>query len=134
DHYLTQRHENEWGDAINFDDPDSGPVREFVTANAAYWIDEYHLDGLRLDATQSIIDSSSEHILTALARQARQAAGKRSIILVAEDETQRAHMVRPPELGGYGLDAVWNDDFHHSALVALTGRNEAYYTDYHGQP
>jgi maltooligosyltrehalose trehalohydrolase len=132
--YFTDRYKNEWGEAINFDGPGSGPVREFFLANAAYWISEYHLDGFRFDATQQIFDASPEHILTAVSRRAREAAGKRTIYLVAENEKQEAKMVRPPARGGYGLDALWNDDFQHSALVALTGHGEAYYTDYLGKP
>ena len=132
--YFTKKHEIEWGEAINFDGPNSGPVREFFVANAGYWIDEFHLDGLRLDATQSIHDDSPVHVLTEIAQRARAAAGKRSIILVAENEPQHSNLVRAPEARGSGLDALWNDDFHHSAMVALTGRNEAYYSDYLGSP
>lgn len=132
--YFTDRYENEWGDAINFDGSDAGPVREFFIANAGYWIDEFHLDGLRLDATQQIYDSSRENILTAVGRRAREAAGTRSTILVAENEPQLTRLVRPVSDGGYGLDALWNDDFHHAAMVALTGRAEAYYSPTTGQP
>jgi maltooligosyltrehalose trehalohydrolase len=132
--YFTNRYKTDWGEAINFDGPDSGPVREYFLANAAYWIDEYHFDGLRLDATQNVYDSSSDHILAALARRTRKAAGSRSILLVAENEPQHVNLVRPPEQNGFGLDALWNDDFHHTARVALTGRREAYYTDYLGTP
>jgi maltooligosyltrehalose trehalohydrolase len=134
--YFSERHKTEWGEAINFDGPGSGSVREFFTANAAYWIDEFHLDGLRLDATQSIFDDSADHILAAVARAARAAgrAGGRQVILVAENETQQARLARPPEQGGYGLDGLWNDDYHHTARVALTGHNEAYYHDYRGLP
>ena len=128
------RYLNEWGEAINFDGPDAGPVREFFIANAGYWIDEYHLDGLRLDATQQIFDSSPTHILTEIGERVRAMARGRATIIVAENEPQETKLVRPVEQGGYGLDALWNDDFHHSAMVALTGRNEAYYTDYHGTP
>ena len=103
-------------------------------ADVGYWIDEFHMDGLRLDATQDIHDSSGEHILTAMARRAREAAGERSILVVGENEPQRTKLVQPPARGGYGIDALWNDDFHHSAMVALTGRREAYYSDYLGQP
>jgi maltooligosyltrehalose trehalohydrolase len=131
--FFTDRYENEWGEAINFDGPDAGPVREFFIANAAYWIREYHLDGLRLDATQQIFDRSPEHILSELTRAARQAAGNRRIVVVAENETQETRLVRSPERGGYGIDGLWNDDFHHSARVALTGENAAYYTDYRGE-
>jgi maltooligosyltrehalose trehalohydrolase len=125
---------NEWGEGINFDGPDAGPVREFFSENAAYWISEFHFDGLRLDATQSLHDRSSEHIVAEVARKARLAAGDRSILLVAEDERQQAKQARPRERDGYGLDALWNDDFHHSAFVALTGRHEAYYSDHRGRP
>jgi maltooligosyltrehalose trehalohydrolase len=124
----------DWGKAINFDGQHSGPVREFVIANACYWIEEFHLDGLRLDATQDIHDCSEDHILSALAQEARQRAAPREVIVVAENEPQEVKLVKPSEQGGYGLDALWNDDFHHTAMVALTGRNEAYYTDYLGTP
>ncbi len=124
----------DWGPALNFDGEDSGPVREFVIANACYWIDEFHLDGLRLDATQDIHDCSEDHILRAMAREARRHAAPRDVIFVAENEPQEVKLVKPPEQGGYGLDGLWNDDFHHTALVALTGHNEAYYTDYLGTP
>jgi maltooligosyltrehalose trehalohydrolase len=130
--YFTDRYKNEWGQAINFDGPESGPVREFFIANAGYWIQEYHLDGLRLDATQQIFDASPDHILAAIARQVRAAAGGRETLIVAENEDQHARLVRPPERAGYGLDALWNDDLHHSAMVALTGKSPAYYSDYHG--
>jgi len=132
--YFTDRYDNEWGEAINFDGLDSGPTREFFVANAGYWIDEYHLDGLRLDATQAIFDRSEDHIIAAVARQVRSAGGGRITFVVAENEPQHAKLARPAERGGYGLDALWNDDFHHSAMVALTGRHEAYYSDYRGRP
>jgi maltooligosyltrehalose trehalohydrolase len=132
--YFTNRYKTEWGEAINFDGPDSGPVREFFLANAAYWIVEFHLDGLRLDATQQIFDRSADNILAALTRQVRQAGHGRKTLLVAENEPQQTKLVRATERGGYGMDAVWNDDFHHSAVVALGGRNEAYFMDYLGDP
>jgi maltooligosyltrehalose trehalohydrolase len=132
--YFTDRYKNEWGDAINFDGPHSGPVREFFIANAGYWIDEYHLDGLRLDATQQIFDSSAESIITAVTRHVREAAAGRKTFVVAENEPQHAWLVHPVAEGGCGLDALWNDDFHHTAMVALTGRAEAYYSDYQGTP
>jgi maltooligosyltrehalose trehalohydrolase len=132
--YFTDRYVNEWGTAMNFDGPEAGPVREFFAANAAYWIDEFHMDGLRFDATQQMFDASPEHVLVDIARRARAAAPGRGVLLVAENEPQDARLVRSPEHGGYGLDALWNDDFHHSARVALTGRAEAYYTDYGGRP
>ncbi|MGA1834331.1 malto-oligosyltrehalose trehalohydrolase [Rhizobium wenxiniae] len=130
--YFTERYWNEWGSSINFDGDNSAGVREFFAKNAAYWIDEYHFDGLRLDATQALYDSSDEHIMAEIAREARVAAGKKPIYLVAENEPQDTRLVRGSEQSGYGLDALWNDDFHHSAMVALTGRNEAYYHDHLG--
>jgi maltooligosyltrehalose trehalohydrolase len=133
-YYFTSKHETDWGEAINFDGENSTPVREFFISNAAYWIAEYHFDGLRLDATQSIFDDSKDHVLAAISRACRLAAGKRSILLVAENEPQQVKLVRPQDQGGYGLDMLWNDDFHHSAMVALSGHNDAYYTDYHGRP
>ena len=134
-HYVhRERQGNDWGDALNFDGPDSGPVREYFIANAGYWISEYHLDGLRLDATHAIHDSSPEHILTQISRNAHAAGGERSLLLIAENEAQNVRLLRPHDEGGYGLDGVWNDDFHHSARVALTGHNEAYYCDYRGTP
>ena len=130
--FFTPRHHCEWGDAINFDGPGSEGVREHFVTNAGYWIEEFHLDGLRLDATDQIFDDSKEHILFAIGRKVRQAGASRHTYLVAENESQRTVFVRDADQGGYELDALWNDDFHHSAIVAMTGRNEAYYTDYQG--
>ena len=134
--YFSDSYETEWGDPLNFDGPDSGPVRAFFIENAERWIAEYHLDGLRLDATQSVHDAArtTPHILEEITRAARAAAGERSILIIAENEPQDATLVRPPERGGMGMDAIWNDDFHHSAIVALTGRTEAYYADHLGAP
>jgi maltooligosyltrehalose trehalohydrolase len=132
--YFTDRYSTEWGEAFNFDGPNSGPVREFFIANAGYWIDEFHLDGIRLDATQNIYDVSKTHILAEITDRVRRAAGGRATIVTAENEPQDARLVRPVESGGYGMDAMWNDDFHHSAMVALTGHNEAYYSDHRGTP
>ena len=132
--YFTDRHMNEWGPAVNFDGPNSHGVRDFVLSNVRYWIEEFHFDGFRLDATQSLFDSSPEHIIVAIARVAKQSGGGRNITVIAENEPQRAIIVRPVEEGGYGVDAVWNDDFHHAAMVAVTGKHEAYYSDYLGTP
>jgi maltooligosyltrehalose trehalohydrolase len=134
DAYFSQKYENEWGAAINFDGDASGPVREYFIANARYWVEEFHLDGLRLDATQQIFDASPLNVLSEVVCAVRAAARGRTTLIVAENEPQEAKLVRPPEQGGYGIDALWNDDFHHSALVAMTGRNEAYYSDYLGTP
>ena len=133
-HYTSRRYANEWGDAINFDGEHSAPVREFFACNAAYWVDEFHFDGLRLDATQCLFDASPRHIVQEIAERARAAGQGRSIYLTAENEPQHAELARGPEHGGLGLDALWNDDFHHSASVAATGACEAYYTETRGTP
>jgi len=130
--YFTEEYKTDWGAAINFDGEHSDPVREFYLSNAAYWIQEYHLDGLRLDATQNIYDKSKDHILAAIGRAARKAAEGRDIILVGENEPQEVRLLRGGEQDGYGLDALWNDDLHHSAMVAATGKRDAYYMDYLG--
>ena len=132
DFYLSDRYESDWGKPINFDGPGSGPVREFYLTNVRYWIDEYHLDGLRLDATQSIFDASPRSIIQEMVQCARETAGRRKVYMIGENESQDATMAMASEEGGYGLDALWNDDFHHSAMVAMTGKREAYYTDYLG--
>lgn len=133
-YYFSRRHKTDWGTAINFDGDFNEPVREFYRSNAAYWIREFHLDGLRLDATQDIHDESPVHILREIGCAARHAAGNRSVILVGENEPQNTNLVRPITKGGYGLDALWNDDYHHTATVTLTGKADAYYRDYRGTP
>ena len=134
DDYLLRGKGHEWGDVINFDGPNSGPVREFFITNGRYWIEEFHFDGFRFDATHAIHDRSEESIIAAVGRAARAAAGPRSIILVAENDLQETRVIRPQEEGGDGLDGMWNDDFHHSAIVALTGQNVGYFSDYSGEP
>lgn len=133
-HYFTPKHQTDWGEAINFDGAHNGPVRDFFVDNAVYWIREFHLDGLRLDATQNIYDDSENHILVEITRRIRKAAGTRTTIIVSENEPQHTQLVRPIEQGGYGHDGLWNDDYHHSAIVALSNHNDAYYTDYRGRP
>jgi maltooligosyltrehalose trehalohydrolase len=132
--YFTDRYENEWGEAINFDSDNSGPVRHFFIANAGYWIHEFHLDGLRVDACQQIFDSSPEHVLTEITRRARSAADGRPILLVAETESQNSQLGRTPEQGGHGFDCLWSEDFHHLCTIALLKTTEAYYADYRGTP
>jgi maltooligosyltrehalose trehalohydrolase len=134
DDYFSAKYECEWGEPFNLDGENSGPVREFFLTNACYWVEEYHMDGFRIDATQAIFDESGEYILCALTRHARRQAGHRQLFIVGENEPQHTKLLRPCSEGGDGLDALWNDDFHHTALVALTGRDEAYYTDYRGTP
>ena len=117
---------NEWGDALDYTRPG---VRELFVTNAAYWIEEFHFDGLRIDATQVMNDSSEHHILADISSRARAAAGPRKIFLVGENEPQHVDVVTR-----HGLDAVWNDDFHHTARVTLTGATDGYFHDYRGTP
>lgn len=131
--YFTKRYTNEWGPAPNFDGPGCGAVREYFLDNAAYWIDEFRLDGLRLDATQNIMDSSTPHIINEIVARARAAAAPRPILIVAENEPQDVALIDPVAKGGAGLDAMWNDDFHHSARVALTSQHDGYLNDYRGR-
>ena len=130
--YVTERHATPWGPALNYDGADAGPVRELVLANAEYWVEEFHLDGLRLDATHTIHDDSPEHILAAVGRSVRERAGPRGTLVFAEDESRRVALALPVKAGGMGLDGIWNDDFHHAARVAATGRREGYYRRYLG--
>jgi maltooligosyltrehalose trehalohydrolase len=132
--YFTERHATEWGAAINYDGEGNEGVREFFLANAGYWIDEFRFDGLRLDATQNIYDDSVPHVLSEIGDRVRASARPRSALVVVENEAQDARLVRRLDQGGYGLDAAWNDDFHHSAVVALTGRTQAYFSDHRGTP
>lgn len=133
DAYFSQRHsENPWGETINFDDKRAAGVREYFSMNAAYWIDEFHCDGLRLDATQCIFDDSAEHILTACNRWVKEAAGSRSTVLIAENPDQASRFVQPIDENGLGLEGIWDDDFHHAARVALTGRGEYFLSDFRG--
>src|SRR6185436_15560236 len=127
--YFAHHHENDWGDAIHFDGENCEPVREFYVGNAGYWIEEFHLDGLRLDATQAIYDCSEKHVLAEIAQRVRKGARGRGTFIAGENEPQDTRLVRD-----FGIDALWNDDFHHAAMVRLTGRSEAYYTDYNGSP
>ncbi|MDB5326582.1 MAG: treZ 3 [Phycisphaerales bacterium] len=134
DYYLNAEHHTDWGDAINFDGPNSKPVREFFITNACYWITQFHLDGFRFDATQAFVDTSPRHILAEINEAVRAAAPGKMLYLINENEPQDSKLFRSVDCGGYGLDANWNDDFHHAAMCALTGHNEAYYADHPGTP
>ena len=127
--YFTDKYTNDWGRAINFEGP--AAARDFFVQNARYWIEEFHFDGLRLDATQDIKDASPRNVIAEIVAAARSASPV-PIYIVAENEPQQTVLVRTAERGGYGVDALWNDDGHHTAVVALTGRREAYYRDYQG--
>jgi maltooligosyltrehalose trehalohydrolase len=130
--WQSARHRNEWGEALNFDGEGAHFMRSLVLSNVRYWIKEFHFDGFRLDAAQQMFDDSPDHIIAAIGRTAREAAGPRSVIVIAEHEPQDARMIRPPSADGYGLDGIFNEDFHHSCRVALTGLRDAYFSDYLG--
>jgi maltooligosyltrehalose trehalohydrolase len=132
--YFTDRHQTPWGDALNYDGPGSRAVREYVLQNAAWWVRDCHIDGLRLDATHAIADTSSPHLLTEIAARARAAGRGRGVVVIAEDERNQVRLIRPVTAGGDGLDGVWADDFHHAVHTALTGEHEGYYAGYDGSP
>jgi maltooligosyltrehalose trehalohydrolase len=130
--YFTDRHRTDWGAALNYDGRGSDEVRRFIVDNALMWIRDYHFDGLRLDAVNVIVDQSPVHILEQLAVEVA-ALGEelhRTVFLVAESDANDPRLVRSREAGGYGLDAVWSDDWHHSLHTALTGERTGYYRDY----
>lgn len=133
-YFSSRKHATDWGDAINYDGEYCEPIRRFVIENAAYWIREFHLDGLRLDATQTIFDDSSPHVLAETTTAAREAAGDRPIVVVAENDAQEICHVKSRDVDGYGMDGVWNDDFHHACRVAATGHREFYFADFDGTP
>lgn len=132
--YFTDRYENEWGASFNFDGDNSRPVRDFIIQNAVYWIRDFHIDGLRLDATQAMFDSSDEHIIAELTRNVRAVAPDKPIYVIAENHPQDRVLIESPDEGGYGLDAIVSDDFQHAVRVAMTGHNDFYYRDYLGKP
>lgn len=132
--YFAHHHDNEWGSSFNFDGEGSEAVRAFFIENAAYWIRDFHLDGLRIDAVQAMVDESAEHILTALTKAVRAAASPRTAYVVVENQPQQRQMVEAPEIGGFGVDAMYSDDFQHALRVAATGHNAFYYRDYLGTP
>ena len=133
--FYTSDVQTEWGAGLNYGGENAQGMRSLAIDNAAYWIDEFHFDGLRLDATQAITDRSQEHVVSAIVKAAKGAAKGRPIFLAGESEPQDARLLRQHVQAGVGsgLDALWNDDFHHSAEVALTGRRHAYLSDYSGQ-
>lgn len=132
--YFTDRYATPWGRAVNFDGPDSDEVRRYFIDNALYWVTEFHIDGLRLDAVHAVFDFGAQHILKELAAAVRsqaKALGRR-VQVIAESDLNDPRLVRGPERGGYGLDAVWSDDFHHAVHAALTAERNGYYEDFGG--
>ena len=132
DAYFTERHHTPWGAAVNYDGPQSEQVRHFVLQNARYWLEEYHLDGFRLDATHAIVDTSPSHLLAEIAAVAHSLPERRAVV-IAEDHRNLVQQIRPSKQGGLGLDGVWADDFHHALRTYLTGQREAYYANYTGR-
>jgi len=130
--YFSDRYRTPWGSAINFDGPDSDEVKRFFIENALSWITEFRLDGLRLDAVHGIFDFSARHFLQELASAVHEQAERlnRRIYVIAESDLNDVRLVRSPELGGYGIDAQWNDDFHHALHTLLTGERNGYYEDF----
>ena len=129
--YITDRHATPWGGAVNLDGRGSEVVRRFVIDNAVHWIREYHLDGLRLDATHALIDESPVHLVAELGAAVR-AAARWPVVLHAEDHRNLATIVQPPGEGGWGLDGVWADDYHHVVRRLMAGDSYGYYEDFQG--
>jgi maltooligosyltrehalose trehalohydrolase len=132
--YFTDRYRTPWGAAVNYDGPGSDEVRRYVIDNALYWVTEYHVDALRLDAVHGIYDFGARHILEELPHEVHtqaRALGRR-VQVIAESDLNDARLLRSPKHGGFGLDAQWSDDFHHAVHVALTGERKGYYADFSG--
>jgi maltooligosyltrehalose trehalohydrolase len=130
--YLTDRYSSPWGKAVNLDGPGSDEVRRFFCDNALMWLRDYHFDGLRIDAVHAIVDTSAVHFLEQLAVEVEelQAQVGRHLTLIAESDLNDPRVIRPREIGGYGIDAQWNDDFHHALHTVLTGERDGYYSDF----
>jgi maltooligosyltrehalose trehalohydrolase len=130
--YFTDRHHTPWGQAVNLDGPGSSEVRRFFCDNALMWLRDYHMDGLRLDAVHALIDTSAVHFLEQLAAEVQALAAQlgRHLVLIAESDLNDPRVVRPPEIGGYGVAAQWSDDFHHALHTVLTGERAGYYEDF----
>jgi maltooligosyltrehalose trehalohydrolase len=130
--YRSPRHQSPWGAAINLDGERADSVRAFFIENALHWLHEYHIDGLRLDATHWLQDDSTPHFVAQLASRVRESVTGRTVLLVSEDERNLASIVSGPQEGGWGLDAVWADDFHHHVRRRSAGDRDGYYQDYSG--
>jgi maltooligosyltrehalose trehalohydrolase len=130
--YFTARYVTPWGKAVNLDGPRSDEVRRFFIDNAAMWLRDYHFDGLRVDAVHAIVDTSAVHFLEEMALRVEDVAagGGRALLLIAESDLNDPRVVRSRDLGGYGMDSVWNEDFHHSLHAVLTGERQGYYRDF----
>jgi len=131
--FFSPHHRSPWGRSVNLDGPGSAMVRRFLVENALHWILEYHIDGLRLDATHALMDDSSQHFLEELADALHALDPGRPVHVIAEDERNLPTIVRRESAGGMGLDGVWADDFHHQVHRLLTGESQGYYADYSGR-
>jgi maltooligosyltrehalose trehalohydrolase len=133
--YFTGKHQTPWGEAINFDQPGSEGVRRYFVENALFWIRDYHMDGLRLDAVQTIKDDSAKHILAEIKADVVALAAElgRQVSVIAETDENDEKLVRPANAGGFSLDAIWSDDFHHAIHAFFTGERKGYYQDF-GRP
>lgn len=134
--FFTSAHHTPWGDGINFDGEDSRPVRDFFIHNALYWLQEYHFDGLRLDAVHAIADDSNPSFLTELAQAVRRtvAPGRQIHLVLENDENDARYLKRNSQAIPELYDAQWNDDIHHALHAAITGEKDGYYADYADQP
>jgi maltooligosyltrehalose trehalohydrolase len=132
--YFTDTYSTPWGAAVNVDGAGSDEVRRFIVDNALMWLRDYHADGLRLDAVHAIIDTSAVHILEQLSAAVDDLADQlgRELVLIAESDRNDPRLLEDRAIGGYGIDAHWDDDFHHALHVALTGEQDSYYVDYGG--
>jgi maltooligosyltrehalose trehalohydrolase len=130
--YFTHRYSTPWGQAVNYDSFGSDTVRDFVLHNAQMWLEEYHVDGLRLDAVHAICDLRPQNILRAIKEVADGVSRRtsREIHIVAESDLNDPRLLHGPERGGFGLDAQWSDDFHHAVHAYLTGESQGYYSDF----
>jgi malto-oligosyltrehalose trehalohydrolase len=130
--FFNPRHRTPWGAAINYDGPGNGPVREFIIGNALYWIDEFHFDGLRLDAVHAILDDSETHVLDELASRVRASTAGRHVHLILENEENESRYLTRDRGETRRWTAQWNDDVHHVLHVAATGEDKGYYSEYLG--
>jgi maltooligosyltrehalose trehalohydrolase len=130
--YFTDKYQTPWGAALNFDDKYSDAVRNFFLENARMWLEEFHFDGLRLDAIHEIIDRGAKHLLKELSQEVDELQEKtgKQYVLIAESDLNDTKIINSYEKGGFGLEGQWVDDFHHSLHTVLTGENEGYYEDY----
>lgn len=133
--YISRTHRSAWGDTLNFDGEGSRPVRDYVVENALRWVREYHIDGLRLDATHAIVDESTHHIVAEIVDAVTCAAqeASRHVVVVVEDARNLRKVIDPAPNGGWGAHGVWSDDFHHQMRRALAGDSDGYFADFSGR-